>query len=130
MSLTWGEARQAMLASRAGGEPGLTAREALRLATRGSAGCLGRDDVGSLEPGKRADVALFPVDGLPYAGAEADLVAALAYCGPQRVRHLFVEGRPVVRDGRLANADEDSIAAEGRRVGRSIAERFPPRAPA
>ena len=126
----WGEVRQAMLASRAGGNPGLSAREALRLATRGSADCLGRDDVGSLEPGKRADIALFPVDGLPYAGAEADLVAALAYCGPQRVRHLFVEGRPVVREGCLANADEDSIAAEGRRVGRSIAERFPLRAPA
>jgi cytosine/adenosine deaminase-related metal-dependent hydrolase len=118
------EIRQGMLVSRAGGNPkALSAREALRVATRGGAACLGRDDLGSLEPGKRADVALFAVDTLHFAGAEADLVAALAHCSPQRVRHLLVEGRRVVRDGRLVNADEDAIAAEGRRLGRMIASR-------
>jgi cytosine/adenosine deaminase-related metal-dependent hydrolase len=118
------EVRQAMLVSRAGGDPkAMTAREALRLATRGGSACLGRDDLGSLEPGKRADIALFGVDGLDFAGAEADLVAAIAHCSPQRVRDLFVEGRPVVRDSRLVNADEEGIAAEGRRVGRIVATR-------
>jgi 8-oxoguanine deaminase len=118
------EVRQAMLISRAGGDPkAMMAREALRVATRGGAACLGRDDLGSLEPGKRADVALFGVDGLDFAGAEADLVAAIVHCSPQRVRDLFVEGRPVVRDGRLVNANEDDIAAEGRRVGRIVATR-------
>ncbi|MEW6059796.1 MAG: 8-oxoguanine deaminase [Actinomycetota bacterium] len=117
------EARQAMLVSRAGGTAaGLSAREALRAATRGGAACLGREEIGSLEEGKRADVALFPVDGLAFAGAEADRVAALAFARPGRVRHLLVDGVPVVRDGRLARADEDEITVEGHRVARRIAE--------
>jgi cytosine/adenosine deaminase-related metal-dependent hydrolase len=118
------EVRQAMLVSRAGGNPmAMTARDSLRVATRGGAACLGRDDIGSLEPGKRADVALVGVDGLGFAGAEADLVAAVAHCDPRRVRHLIVEGRPVVREGRLVNADEEAITREGRRVGHMIASR-------
>jgi cytosine/adenosine deaminase-related metal-dependent hydrolase len=118
------EVRQAMFVARAGGDPGaLDARAALRLGTLGGAACLGRDDIGSLEPGKRADVALFAVDDLAHAGAETDPVAAVAYCAPNRVRHLLVEGAPVVTDGRLATADEDAIAGEGRRVGARIAER-------
>jgi cytosine/adenosine deaminase-related metal-dependent hydrolase len=117
------EVRQAMLVARAGMDPaGLSAREALRIATRGGAACLGRDDeIGSLEPGKRADVALFDVSGLPFAGAE-DFVAALAFCAPRRVRDLFVEGRRVVADGRLTGVDEERIAADGHRVARRIAE--------
>lgn len=116
-------------AARAGGASALNAREALRIATRGGAACLGRDDIGSLEPGKRADIALFDLGGLAYAGAEADPVAALVFCAPQRVRHLMVEGRWVVRDGRLTGADEEAIAAEGRRVGRRIREASPAHAP-
>ncbi len=119
------EARTGMLVSQvgapgAGGARGLSAREVLRVATRGGAACLGRDDIGSLEIGKRADVALFAVDGLGFAGAEADLVAALVYCSPQRVRDLLVEGREVVRGGRLVHADEDAIASDGRRVARRV----------
>jgi cytosine/adenosine deaminase-related metal-dependent hydrolase len=122
-----GEVRQAMLVARAGGSPGaLSARDALRLATRGSAMCLGRDDIGSLEPGKRADVALVPVDGLAFAGAESDPVAAVVHSAPQRVRHLLVEGGIVVRDGRLASADEGDLAAEGRRVAKKILGRSRP----
>jgi 8-oxoguanine deaminase len=117
------EVRQAMLVGRAGGDPAaLTARHALRLATRGGAACLGRDDIGSIEPGRRADIALFPVDELGQVGAEADPVAAVVHCPPRRVRHLLVDGRTVVRDGTLANADEEAIAAEGRRIGRSLVE--------
>ena len=116
------EVRQAMLVSRAGGDPkALSARAALRVATRGGAACLGRDDIGVLESGKRADVALFSVEGLSWAGAEADPVAAVVHCSPARVRHLFVEGRPVVERGHLVSADEDAIAREGRRVGHRIA---------
>lgn len=118
------EVRQAMLVSRAGGDPAaLTAREALRLATRGGAACLGRDDIGSLEVGKRGDVALFSVEGLSWTGAEADPVAAVVHCSPARVRHLFVEGRPVVESGHLTMADEDAIAREGRRIGQRIASK-------
>jgi cytosine/adenosine deaminase-related metal-dependent hydrolase len=119
----FGEIRQAVLVSRASGpERGLSEREALRLATRGGADVLGRDDVGSIEPGKRADVALFGGDGLELAGA-SDVVAGLLLGRTQRVRHLLVEGRFVVRDGRLATADENEIARDGHRVARRIAER-------
>jgi cytosine/adenosine deaminase-related metal-dependent hydrolase len=117
------EARMGMLVSRAGGPAQMTAREALRIATRGGAACLGRYDIGSIEVGQRADIALFGVGGLEFAGAERDPVAALLHCAPQRVRHLFVEGHHVVQDGRLATADEDDIAREGRRVARAIASR-------
>ncbi len=117
------EARMGMLAARAGGVRAMSAREALRVATRGGAACLGRSDIGSLETGMRADVALFGVHGLEFVGAEADFVSALMYCSPQRVRDLFVEGRAVVRSGGLVRADEETIATEGRRVARRIAGR-------
>lgn len=104
------EVRQAMLTTRARkGAASMTAREALRIATRGGAACLGRDDVGSLEVGKRADIALFAVDGLAYRGAESDPVASLVFCNPGPVQHLFVEGKPVVRDGHLVNVSEASL---------------------
>jgi cytosine/adenosine deaminase-related metal-dependent hydrolase len=116
------EVRQGMLVSRAGGDPtALGARDVLRVATRGGAACLGRDDVGSVEPGMRGDVALFGVDGLSFAGADADLVAAVALCAPLRARHVLVEGRAVVRDGRLTGVDEEAIAREGHRVAARIA---------
>jgi cytosine/adenosine deaminase-related metal-dependent hydrolase len=118
------EARMAMLVARAHGDPGaISARQALRMATRGGAACLGRDDVGSIEPGKRGDVALFDVERLGFAGAETDPVAALLYCAPRRVTHLFVEGRAVVRDGHLTGADDQALADEARRVAVRIGDR-------
>ena len=104
------EARQAMLTTRGRkGPAAMTARDALRVATRGGAACLGRDDVGSIQAGKRADIALFTVDGLPHRGAEADPVAALVFCNPGPVQHLFVEGKPVVHDGQLVNLSEATM---------------------
>jgi len=84
-------------------------REALRVATRGGATCLGRDDIGSLEVGKRADIALFDIRGPGFAGAEHDPIAALVFCAPATVRHLFVEGRQVVDDGRLGTVDPSQL---------------------
>lgn len=118
------EVRQAVLVTRGReGAGAMSARAALRVATRGGARCLGWEDIGSLEVGKRADIGLFSVEGVAFAGAEADLVAALVFCTPQRVKHLLVEGRPVVRDGRLVTADEEDIATHGRRVARRILQR-------
>jgi cytosine/adenosine deaminase-related metal-dependent hydrolase len=98
------EARQALLTTRARkGAAAMTARQALWVATRGGAACLGRDDVGTIEAGKRADIALFRIDGLAHRGAEADPVAALVFCNPGPVQHLFVEGKPVVHDGQLVS---------------------------
>ncbi len=116
------EVKQALLVARGrGGPAALTARDALRLGTRGGAAVLGRDDLGSLEPGKRADLAVWRVDGLELAGA-ADPVAGLVLSAPHRVDRLYVGGEEVVRDGRLVRADEDEIA----RQQRAQAGRFAP----
>jgi cytosine/adenosine deaminase-related metal-dependent hydrolase len=104
------EVKQALLVARArGGAEAMTARESLRLATRGGARVLGRSDIGSLEPGKRADLAIWRTDGLELGGAD-DPVAGLVLSGPHRVTTLLVGGEEVVRDGRLAGADEEEIA--------------------
>lgn len=118
-----GEARQGMLVARAGGDPAaMSARDALWAATRGGAACLGREDeIGSLEPGKCADVALFDITGLEHVGAQIDPVAALVFAAPVRVRDLFVDGAAVVRDGHLTTGDEARIAEAGRRESRRIA---------
>ncbi|HZE29610.1 MAG TPA: 8-oxoguanine deaminase [Gaiellaceae bacterium] len=114
------EVKQALLVARGrGGPEALTAREALRLGTRGSASVLKRDDLGSLEPGKSADLAVWRTDGLELAGA-ADPVAGLVFSGPHRVDRLVVAGDDIVRDGRLLRADEEQIARDHRRA----AERF------
>ena len=108
------EVKQALLVARGrGGPKAMTAREALRLGTRGGAAVLGRDDIGSLEPGKRADIAVWRTDGLELAGA-GDPVAGLVLSGPHRVDRLYVGGVPVVRGGHLVRADEDEIAREQR----------------
>jgi cytosine/adenosine deaminase-related metal-dependent hydrolase len=97
----------------------MTARDALRLGTRGGAEVLGRDDIGSLEPGKRADLAVWRTDGLELGGAE-DVVAGWVLSLPHRVDRLFVGGNEIVRDGHLVHADEDEIA----RAHRVQAQRF------
>ena len=106
------EAKQALLVARArGGADALTAREALRLATRGGAAVLGRDDIGSLEAGKCADVAVWSIAGLEFGGAD-DVVAALVLSAPHRAYRLYVGGQEVVHDGSLTRADEHEIAYE------------------
>jgi len=107
------EAHQAMLLARvaARSPTALDARGALRLATQGGAECLGRDDCGSLAPGKCADIACFRIDDLAHAGMQ-DLVAAIVLAPPARAQTVVVNGRVVVRDGRLLTADEDEISRE------------------
>jgi len=115
------EVKQALLVARGrGGPEALTAREALRLGTRGSAAVLKRDDLGSLEPGKSADLAVWRLDGLELAGAD-DPVAGLVLSGPHRVERLVVAGEDIVREGRLVRADEAEIAQEHRAA---CAEKF------
>jgi cytosine/adenosine deaminase-related metal-dependent hydrolase len=103
------EARQAMLMQRAvGGAEAVDPRAALRLATRGGADVLGRDDLGMLAPGKRADLAVWDVRQFATMGSW-DPVAALVLAPPAGVRDLFVEGRAVVRGGRLAQIDGEAV---------------------
>jgi cytosine/adenosine deaminase-related metal-dependent hydrolase len=108
-----GELRQALLLARLrGGPSALSAREALALGTIHGARCLGRaDEIGSLEVGKRADVALWRVGDLWHAGIE-DPVAALVLGATPRVDTLYVEGRAVVEGGELRTGSEDDIARD------------------
>jgi cytosine/adenosine deaminase-related metal-dependent hydrolase len=107
------EAHQALLLARVrnASPAALHARMAWRLATRGGAECLGRDDCGALDPGKCADVSCFRIDDLAHAGIE-DPLAGLALAPPARAKTVVVNGRVVVRDGRLLTGDEDEIARE------------------
>jgi cytosine/adenosine deaminase-related metal-dependent hydrolase len=99
------EARMALLLQRvAKGADAMSAREALEIATLGGAQVLGRDDLGAIEPGKRADLAIWDLRGIEAAG-NWDPVASLVLCGPTRVRHLIVDGRQVVKDGQMATLD-------------------------
>ena len=100
----------------------MTARHALALATIHGARCLGREaELGSLEPGKLADVALWRLDGAGAAGI-ADPVAALALGPPPPLALLLVQGRPVVEDGRLLTADDEALARDAERASRALQE--------
>jgi cytosine/adenosine deaminase-related metal-dependent hydrolase len=114
------EVKQTLLVARGrGGPEALTPREALRLGTRGGAAVLRRDDIGSLEAGKCADLAVWRTDVLALAGAD-DLVAGLVLSAPHRVDRLLVGGEDIVRDGALVHGDEVEIA----RAHRAQARRF------
>jgi cytosine/adenosine deaminase-related metal-dependent hydrolase len=118
------ELHQALLAARFRGGPlALSARQSLHMATMGGARCLGRtDELGSLEPGKLADVALWQVGGLAGAGI-ADPVTTLVFGAPALDR-LWVGGQPVVSQGALVTADPNELAAgqaaASARIGRAI----------
>ncbi len=101
------EARMAMLLQRVGGNAAaMTARDALRLATRGGARVLRREtEVGQLAAGYAADLAVFDTETVDMAGSGADPVAALVLCGPQKATHTIVHGRVVVLDGALTTID-------------------------
>jgi cytosine/adenosine deaminase-related metal-dependent hydrolase len=116
------EVKQSLLVARGrDGPAALTARQALWLATRGGAALLGRGDLGAIEPGRCADLAVWRTDVLELAGA-SDPVAGLVLSAPHRVDRLFVGGDDVVRNGRLVRASEEEIAQEHRRQ----AEKFNP----
>ena len=110
-----GEVKQALLVARGRDGPGaMTVRDALRLATRGGAAVLGRDDVGSLEPRKCADFAVWRMDSLEFGGAD-DPVAALVLTGPHAVHRLYVGGEPVVLGGELVRVNEFEVIHDQRR---------------
>jgi cytosine/adenosine deaminase-related metal-dependent hydrolase len=117
-----GEVRMAMLLQRVvGGADAMPAREALEIATLGGAQVLGRDDLGSIELGKRADLAIWDLSGVEAAGSW-DPVAALVLCGPARVRDLIVEGREVVRGGEMVTLDLPRVLERQRKLAVRLAE--------
>ncbi|MBI5669447.1 MAG: 8-oxoguanine deaminase [Chloroflexi bacterium] len=115
------EARQAMLLQRVGGNPaGLSAREALELATLGGAAVLGRDDIGALAPGMAADIIAFRLDTVGFAGALHDPVAALAFCQSPDVDMSIINGRMVVKDGALLTADVPVLVEQHNRLSKRL----------
>jgi cytosine/adenosine deaminase-related metal-dependent hydrolase len=115
------EARHALLVQRLReGAAAMTARTALEIATRGGARVLGRDDIGALSPGMAADLAAFRLDTIDMSGAW-DPVAALVLCGPHKASCTVVNGRTIVRDGRLASLDLAPVLARHAALARALA---------
>ncbi|HQV57164.1 MAG TPA: 8-oxoguanine deaminase [Ilumatobacteraceae bacterium] len=102
----WLEARQALLVAKLNtGADSCTARDVLEMATRGGAACLGRlGEIGVIQPGAVADLAVWKLDGPRYAGAIADPIEAWLRCGPTAAWHTIVDGRWVVRNGEVLHA--------------------------
>jgi len=120
------EARQAMLLQRVGW-PGfesradrMSAREALELATLGGAAVLQRDDIGSLEIGKAADLVAFRVDGLHHAGALGDPVAALLTCAPGPAWLSIINGKIIIEAGELKGVDLGALVEKHNRISHQM----------
>jgi 8-oxoguanine deaminase len=118
------EARMCMLLQRVNKtSAAVTARQALELATRGGAKVLARDDIGSIEPGKAADVVGWRTDRLAFAGALHDPVAALVFCQPQNVDLAIINGVQRVRNGEIIGLDLPALVAEHNVRARLLVER-------
>ena len=112
------EARQAMLLQRVTlGADAMSAREALEIATLGGARALGRDDIGQIAIGKRADLAIWDISGLDSAGSWDPCAILLA--GPRRVAQLYVEGKLVVDQGQIRTID---LGAKLEAAARTVAK--------
>lgn len=106
------ELRQAFLLQRLHhGAEHISHHDALRWATKGSAACIGRSDIGTIAPGMQADLALFRLDELRFSGA-GDPLAALILCGASRADRMMVQGRWRVEDGQIQDLDLDRLRAE------------------
>jgi cytosine/adenosine deaminase-related metal-dependent hydrolase len=114
----WLEARTAMLQGKLRhGAGAMSARDALEIATRGGAACLGRaGEIGELSVGACGDLVVWPLTGPAFAGAVSDPVEAWLRCGPVTARHTVVAGRPVVADGVPVHGGLDEQLAVHRRV--------------
>lgn len=114
------EARQTMLLQRVqNGADAMSAREALEIASRGGADVLGRPECGRIALGKRADIAIWDISGIESAGSWDP--AALVIAGPNKVRHLFVEGRQIVRDWNMVALDLPKLIETQNRLALKLA---------
>jgi cytosine/adenosine deaminase-related metal-dependent hydrolase len=118
----WMEARNALLLGRLRkGPTAMGARDALEIATRGSAGCLGREgELGQLSPGAVGDLVCWPLQGVQFAGALTDPVEAWLRCGPVAARHTVVQGKLVVEDGMIVAPGEDDMLRRHRTISARI----------
>jgi len=118
------EARMAMLLQRVQkGAGALSAQEALEMATLGGAAVLGRDDIGSLSPGKAADFIAINLDRLEYAGAGHDPLGALLFCRPVNVDLSVINGRVVVEKGHIVGFDLERVIARQNEISQEMLKR-------
>ena len=111
------ESRQALLLQRVqNGSTSFSATDALWLATRGGASVLGRDDIGQIAPGYAADMIAINLQRVGYAGATHDPLAAVVFCAPQGVDFNMINGRVIVKDGRLTTLDIGSLIEKHNRI--------------
>ena len=121
-----GEARMAMLLQRVAhgplhGPKAMGAREMLEIATLGGAKVLNRDDIGALAPGMAADIVTVPLNHIGMAGALHDPLAALLFCQVPRIAHSVVNGRVVVRDGRITTLELPLLVERHNALARQLA---------
>ena len=117
------EARQAMLLARAGfGPDAMTARDALEIGTLGGAKVLNRDDIGALAPDMAADFVAFDLRTVAFAGGLHDPVAALVFCAPASVALSVINGRVVVKEGRLTTVDLPVLIETQNRLARALVQ--------
>ena len=123
MALMASRVRAGLMGASLSGEaaaPIMTARQALEMATRGSASVLGRTDIGSLEPGKCADFFAIDLNRLDYAGALHDPAAATVFCAPVKVDYTVVGGEFVVKDGELVALEIGRLVEEHNRLATQL----------
>ncbi len=120
-----GEVRMAMLAGRLkSGVDSMSADDVIYMATKGGARVLGREDIGSIEEGKAADLALFNVNRIDFAGSIHDYIAALVFCGISHVAHtVIVNGEIRVRNSKLTGVDEKELTLKANKVSKKLRAR-------
>jgi len=115
------ELRQALLVPRLRDDRWLSAKEIFRMSTVGGAEILGRDDIGVIKSGASADLILFDLSDISYAGAKSDPLAALLFCsGNQRVTWSMINGRIVVENGQITDIDTAEVSARADKISEEM----------
>ena len=115
------EARQTMLLQRVNSKAStMTARESLKVATKGGASVLNRNDIGMLIPGYAADIAAFKRDNVEFSGSDWDPVASLVFCGPSKANYTIINGKIVVSEGQLTSIPMEKLVHEHSKLSRDL----------
>jgi cytosine/adenosine deaminase-related metal-dependent hydrolase len=115
------EARQTMLLQRVNSKASsMTAREALKVSTRGGASVLNRDDIGVLAPGYAADITAFKRNNVDFSGSDWDPVASLVFCGPGKANYTIINGKIIVNEGQLSTIPMEKLIHEHNKLSHNL----------
>ena len=115
------EARQTMLLQRVNSKASsMTAREALKVSTRGGASVLNRDDIGVLAPGYAADITAFKRNNVDFSGSDWDPVASLVFCGPGKANYTIINGKIIVSEGQLTTIPMEKLVHEHNKLSHNL----------